>query len=130
MTYNTLAYENGLPALWARPVPSGVVERNEFRDLGEWLTSAPHTFRKRLFDHLHDDTFIDPETGKYWESSDDQAIYLSMLELAGSHSRHLYRVMYVYNFREMSHCFHGNNLSEGRARRIRGLSKYQPLGQL
>ena len=130
MTYNTLRYDNGLPALWARPVPDDVLMENAFRDLGEWITSAPHTFRKQLFNHLREDTFRDPETGDYWESADDQAIYLAMLELAGNHSLHLHRVLYVYNFRESSHCFHGSDLSEGRARRIRQLPRYSPLENL
>jgi len=127
MTYNTLRYDRGLPALWARPVPEEVVTANAFREMEEWVTSAPHTFRRRLFDHIDEATFRDPETGDYWESADDQAIYLAMLELAGRHARHLHRVTYVYNFRELSHCFHGSDLSEGRARRIRRQAKYRPL---
>jgi glycosyltransferase involved in cell wall biosynthesis len=130
MTNNTLRYDNGLPALWARPFPREVIENNGYRDLGEWISSAPHTFRKRLFNHLREDTFLDPETGDYWESADDQAIYLAMLELAGHHALHLHRVLYVYNFRESSHCFHGADLSEGRARRIRQLPRYSLLETL
>jgi glycosyltransferase involved in cell wall biosynthesis len=130
MTYNTLSYINGLPALWAREVPKKVIEQNSFRDYGEWITSALHSFRKKLFDHLEDETFIDPDTGELWESSDDQALYLSMLELSGHHSRHLHRVTYVYNFREDSHCFGGNEESEARAKRIRQSNRYEPLEKL
>jgi glycosyltransferase involved in cell wall biosynthesis len=130
MTYNTLRYDNSLPALWARPIPDEVVEQNAIRDLDEWITSAPHTFRKQLFNHLPEETFYDPETGEYWESADDHAIYLAMLELAGRHARHLYRVTYVYNFRESSHCFHGSDLSIGRARRIRLQPRCLPLDVL
>jgi glycosyltransferase involved in cell wall biosynthesis len=130
MTYNTLCYENGFPALWARPVREEVVARNGFREMDEWMTSAPHTFRRGLFNHLHEETFRDPETRDYWESADDQAIYLAMLELAGRHARHLYRVTYVYNFRESSHCFHGSDLSRGRACRVRQQEKYRALESL
>ncbi len=130
MTYNTLSYLNGLPALWAREVPTQVIEQNSFRDYVEWITSALHSFRKPLFDHLEDETFIDPDTGEFWESSDDQALYLSMLELSGYHSRHLHRVTYVYNFREDSHCFGGNEESEARAKRIRQSNRYEPLDKL
>jgi len=130
MTYNTLSYRNGLPALWARPVPPEVIANNAFREMGEWVTSAPHTFRRELFGHIREETLRDPDTGEYWESADDQAIYLAMLELAGRHARHLHRVTYVYNFRELSHCFHGSDLSEARARRIRQQPKYQPLESL
>jgi glycosyltransferase involved in cell wall biosynthesis len=130
MTYNTLRYLNGFPALWAKEVPKDVIERNGFRDGQEWITSALHTFRKKLFDHIEAETFIDPQTGELWESSDDQALYLSMLELSGHHSRHLHRVTYVYNFREDSHCFSGNEESEARARRIRQMKRYEPLVKL
>jgi hypothetical protein len=98
--------------------------------MDEWVSSAPHTFRSELFGHVLEGTLIDPETGEYWESADDQALYLAMLELAGRHARHLDRVMYVYNFREDSHCFAGSTLSQGRALRIRRQSRYLPLERL
>lgn len=130
MTYNTLRYLNGLPALWAREIPREIVQNNSIRDCEEWFTSALHSFRKTLFNHIEKESFIDPETEEFWESSDDQALYLSMLELSGFHSRHLSRVTYVYNFREDSHCFGGNRESEYRAMRIRRSKKYQPLKKL
>ena len=130
MTYNTLRYRNGLPALWARAVPPEVIANNAFREMGEWVTSAPHTFRCELFGHIKEETLRDPATGEYWESADDQAIYLAMLEIAGLHARHLHRVTYVYNFREISHCFQDSSLSEARALRIRQQPKYQPLDTL
>jgi glycosyltransferase involved in cell wall biosynthesis len=130
MTYNTLRYLNGMPALWARPVPEEIITGNAYRDMDEWVSSAPHTFRSELFGHVLEGTLIDPETGEYWESADDQALYLAMLELAGRHARHLDRVMYVYNFREDSHCFAGSTLSQGRALRIRRQSRYLPLERL
>lgn len=130
MTYNTFCDLDGMPALWAREVPQEIIEQNSFRDYGKWITSALHSFRKTLFDHLEEETFIDPDTGKLWESADDQALYLSMLELSGHHSRHLHRVTYVYNLHEGSHCFGGNEESEARAKRIRQSNRYEPLKKL
>jgi len=130
MTYNTFRSLDGMPALWAQKVPKQVIEQNSFRDYGEWTTSALHSFRKELFGHLLDETFIDPDTGDLWESADDQALYLSLLELSGHHSRHLYRVTYIYNFREDSHCFSGSKESESRAKRIRQSHRYNPLEKL
>ena len=130
MTYNTLRVHNGPPVPWARKFPQAVINQNAFRDQTEWSASHLHTFRKGLFDHLDEETFIDPLTGDYWECADDQAIYLGMLELAGQHSRHLNRVTCVYNFWEASHSFHDNDKSVAAAERIRQMDRYQPLKQL
>lgn len=130
MTYNTPRYVSGLPALWAEPFPAAIVAANAFREMGGWISSHPHTFRRALFDHVREETLLDPKTGGFWESADDQAIYLAMLELAGRHSRHLYRAMYVYNFHEQSHAYVDGASSEARARRIRQQPKYQPLEAL
>jgi glycosyltransferase involved in cell wall biosynthesis len=127
MTYNTPRYAAGPPALWAERIPDTVVEANAFRETDGWISSHPHTFRQKLFSHVRDETMIDPDTDAYWESADDQAIYLAMLELSGRHSRHLHRVMYVYNFHELSHAYGDGAGSEARARRIRKQLKYLPL---
>lgn len=130
MTYNTPRYVSGVPALWAERIPDEIIAANAFREWGEWTSSHPHTFRRELFDHIREETLLDPETGDYWASADDQAIYLAMLELAGRHSRHLYRAMYVYNFHEQSHAYIDGAGSEARAGRIRLQPKYQPLDSL
>lgn len=130
MTYNTLRINNGPPVAWARKFSRRIVENNFFRDQREWGASHLHTFRKKLFDHIDAQTFIDPETGDYWECADDQALYLSLLELAGSHSRHIYRITCVYNFWESSHCYHESEKSVATAGRIRKLPRYQPLAHL
>jgi glycosyltransferase involved in cell wall biosynthesis len=130
MTYNTPRYVSGPPALWAGRIPQEIVATNAFRDMGGWISSHPHTFRRELFDHVHEEALLDPETGAFWESADDQAIYLAMLELAGGHSRHLHRALYVYNFHEQSHAYGDGAGSEARARRIRQQPKYRPLESL
>ena len=130
MTYNTLCYPDGRVPPWAKPYPRAVVSANAYRDYSGWPSSHLHSFRRRLFDHLRPETLIDPDTGNLWESADDQAIYLAMLELSGRHARHLNRVTYVYNFGEQSHT-HGNpEESEQRARRIRQGEKYALLDRL
>jgi len=130
MTYNTLRFYKGAPAVWVHEVPRQVVETNSFREYDGWISSALHSFRKKLFNHLDDDTFIDPETGEFWESADDVALYLGMLELAGYHSKHLNRVTYIYNFHEDSHFFKDSSGSKTREKCIRQLKKYLPLEKL
>jgi len=130
MTYNTLCYPNGQIPFWAKPYPDRVIRENGFREFPDWPSSHLHTFRQQLFRHLRADTFLDPETGAYWESADDQAIYLAMLELSGHHARHLNRVTYVYNFWESSHSFVCPDSTQERAMRIRRTKKYMPLDRL
>ena len=130
MTYNSIRNSNGPPSSNALSFPKEVIENNSFRDQQGWRSSALHTFRKRLFDHLDDSVFIDPESGTYWECADDQALYLSMFELAGRHSRHINRITYIYNFREMSHSYMDQAGSISVAERIRRGKRFQPLSGL
>lgn len=130
MTYNTLRVHNGPPVPWAKGFSQAVIKQNAFRDVTGWTASHLHTFRKKLFDHLDEDTFLDPKTGLYWECADDQAIYLSMFELAGRHSKNINRISYVYNFNESSHAYTDHEKSKECAARIRAGKKYQPIDVL
>ncbi|PLX78351.1 MAG: hypothetical protein C0616_14765 [Desulfuromonas sp.] len=130
MTYNTLCYPDGRIPPWAKPYPRTVVVANAYRDCPDWSSSHLHSFRRPLFDHIRPETFIDPLTDELWESADDQAIYLAMLELAGRHARHLERITYVYNFWEQSHIYESTQESEQRAARIRRGERYSPLVRL
>lgn len=130
MTYNSPRLSSGPAAPWARPVPKKVVASNTFRDQPEWTSSHLHTFRKKLFDHLPMEVMIDPDTGDYWECADDQALYLAMLELAGAHARHIYRVTCVYNYWEASHAYNDGQRSRDLAAKIRRAQRRQPLERL
>lgn len=130
MTYNTFKYRNGKIPKSLKPVPKKVLRNNAYRDYFRWISSHLHTFRQSLFTHIREESYIDPVTGTFWESADDQAIYLCMLELAGGHSRHLYRITYVYNFRDISEENKDKPGGLSRVRRIRALPKYEPLNRL
>jgi len=130
MTYNTFKHHNGRIPKTLKPVPKKVLRNNSYRDYFRWISSHLHSFRQQLFTHIRKESFIDPDTGKFWESADDQAIYLCMLELAGRHSCHLYRVTYMYNFRDISEENKDKQGGLNRVRRIRSLPKYEPLKQL
>jgi len=130
MTYNTHRYADKHKEIVAHPVPDEVIRNNSFREYEKWITRHLHTFRQELFTHLKEETFIDPQTGNYWASADDQAIYFSMLELSGFHSRHIYRETYVYNYHENSDDVLDLSGSRDRAARIRKMPKYQTLHHL
>lgn len=130
MTYNSARLAAGPPASWARPYSAAVVHANAFREQEEWTASHLHSFRRKLFDHLNGDSFIDPQTGQFWECADDQALYLALLELCGEHARHLDRITYVYNFRDASHSFQNAARSVSVAARVRRSKGYLPLARL
>lgn len=129
MTHNTFRYFTRGRAGRAStmlPVPRGRVEKSSVRK-APWNTSHLHSFRAELFFHLDEESLVDPESGRYWESAVDKAIYLPMLELAGHHARHLFRVTYVYNFRESSQAKEYIAAQQERKQRISCLPAYQPL---
>lgn len=128
-TYNTLRLSDGRLPTQFRPIPARVIRANAFRD-HVWMSTAPHTFRAELFSHVDETSLIDPDTGEYWANADDLALYFAMLELAGSHSRHIHRVMYIYNYREYSETRKDGAGQLDRADRIRRAPRYRPLEQL
>jgi len=126
MTYNTCRYAGGRLTGKMFPISESVTRDNTHRE-SPWVSSALHTFRQELLDHFDESCMINPETGDYWENADDQAFYWTLLELAGSHSRHLYRVTYIYNFRESSE-FSVDREGQGRrSKSIRRLKRHRPL---
>ena len=129
MTYNSWAFPDGRPSVNSEPVPDRVIAENAYRDY-PWISSHLHSFRRELFDFVREESLIDPETGKYWMSSVDQAQFLPMLELAGRHAIHLDRVMYVYNLRESSIINTQRERQAAAARRVRAMPRYKPLERL
>ena len=101
MTYNTLARHPDGKLLRPLGPPSCVVRDNAFRDW-EWMTSHLHSFRAPLVRHVPAACLTDPTTGAFFDMAQDVAFGLAMLELAGHHARHLYRITYTYNFRALS----------------------------
>ena len=98
MTYNTQRESTGVIP-FQLPPPREIRRSCSYRDY-PWATSHLHTFRRKLFDHVPEEVMVDPETGDLWESADDVALYLYMLELAGEHARHIWRITCLYNFHE------------------------------
>ncbi len=111
-------------------IPRGIVETNAFRECDIWFSSHLHTFRAELFYHVKEESMIDPQTGEYWKNADDQALYLSMLELAGRHSLHINRITYIYNLHVDSEIKLDPKGQRDRDLRIRKMPKYEPINNL
>jgi glycosyltransferase involved in cell wall biosynthesis len=129
MTYNTWAFSDGRPALNSSPTPERVVRARSYRDHA-WTSSHLHSFRAKLFRHVREESLIDPETGDYFRSAVDMAHYFPMLELCGTHARHLERVLYVYNLHPGSIEKSQREYQLGCEKRIRGLERYGALASL
>ena len=128
MTYNTQRESTGVIP-FQLPPPRAVRHARSYRD-HPWTTSHLRTFRRALFDHVPEDVMIDPETGEHWESADDIALYLWMLELAGDHARHLWRITYFYNFHERTEYRLDREGQLAREGRIRQGRRAEPLDHL
>jgi hypothetical protein len=89
-----------------------------------------HSFRRELFDHVKEADLIDPETGQYFRSAVDMSHYFPMLELSGTHARHVRRVLYIYNLHSGSLIASKRVAQLGCERRIRALPRYVPLLRL
>lgn len=96
MTYNTQRESTGVIP-FQLPPPRDVRRNRSYREY-QWATSHLHSFRRPLFDHVPEKTMVDPESGEHWKSADDVALYLYMLELAGAHALHIWRITCLYNF--------------------------------
>ena len=128
MTYNTQRESTGVIP-FQLPPPREIRRNRSYRDY-EWATSHLHSFRRPLFDHVPEKTMVDPETGEYWESADDVALYLYMLELAGDHTRHLWRITCLYNFHEQTEFRLDRDGQLDREERIRKGDLARPLSEL
>lgn len=129
VTYNTCTYSNRRPRTRNSPIPKRVINMNAVRD-SRWYSGNPRTFRRELLEYVGYDSWIDPATGDYWYCADDQAYFLALLELAGFHSKHIYRICYIYNYREQSEDRVNYERSQDCMRRIRKQHKYKPLAFL
>ena len=128
MTYNTLMTSRG-KLVKPFPIPGRVLRTNTFRE-NRAYGRALHSFRQELFTHLREESLIDPDTGEYFISGDDKAFHVSLQELAGRHSKHLYRVTYVYNYSGFDPEY-GDIEDQGiRTDRIFQMPKYEPLNKL
>jgi len=99
-TFNTFSRADGVVPIALGPSRKDLTD-GRVRQIA-WTTSALHTFRKELFDHIDPETFLNPKTGILWESAHDMATYLPMIELASTHARHVYRTTYFYNIHDSS----------------------------
>lgn len=128
MTYNTLRQTDGT-VLFQLPPPREVRRLRSYRQ-APWTTSHLRTFRMRLYRLVPSQHLNDPTTGSHWDMAPDIAVYLAMLEMAGEHARHIYRVTCTYHPHAMSEHVRDRARQLATDERIRDLPPCQPLKSL
>ena len=94
MTYGQFFYYPEGIVGFAQAVPPEVIENNSFREHSRG-TTALRTFYAGLFHKINTDDLL--YQGKFFPSAWDLAMMWPILEMAGTHSRFIPEVLYVYN---------------------------------
>ncbi len=128
MTFNTLRRTDGT-ILFQLP-PSRAVRRNRSYRQAPWTTSHLRTFRVGLYHLIPEQHLMDPTTGNFWAMAPDMAVYLAMLEMAGKHARHIYRITCTYHPHAMSEHIRDRAGQLAADKRIRALTPCEPLRKL
>ena len=96
MTYGSyMYYPFGTEGVEPSDYPSEVVEKNVYRE-DDWRATHLRTFKKKLWDNINQDDFID-EDGEYYKMAYDQAMMLPMLEMAREYAAYTPEILHVYN---------------------------------
>tara|TARA_R110001599_G_scaffold229246_1_gene428445 strand:+ start:121 stop:1713 length:1593 start_codon:yes stop_codon:yes gene_type:complete len=96
LTYGTYVYHpTGRQGVEPSKYPDVVVENNSFRS-DQWRASHLRTFKTKLFEHI-DLEDLKNDDGHFFKTAYDQALMLPLLEIAGSRSQYIDKIMHVYN---------------------------------
>lgn len=129
MTYGQFRYVPQDRYGRAQQLPLHVIQNCNFRSY-DWVTSAPRTFYAQLFNKIDPKDLMDHD-GKFFKVAWDLAYMFPMLEMAGSHSRFIARILYDYN--------RSNSINDDKVnlelqialdKSIRLKKKYQALAEL
>lgn len=113
---------------WSKDYDVDVKRENKYRE-ARWIATHLRTFKFGLVNYLNEELFKDP-AGNFYKSSTDFALFLPILELAGTHSMFIDEVLYVYNHRE-DQVYSEERMLEQRKneKEIREKPKLQPLSE-
>lgn len=94
VTYGQFVHwPSGTPG-WAAPVPDEIIKHNAFRQY-TWVTTALRTFYAGLFHRINVSDLLYGD--EFFPMAGDLAYMWPILEMAGTHSRFIPDVLYVYN---------------------------------
>ncbi|BDC34781.1 hypothetical protein Noda2021_07390 [Candidatus Dependentiae bacterium Noda2021] len=112
----------------ARQIPDTIIQTNAHRDY-EWVATHLRTFYAGLFQQIRQEDLM--YENKFYSVTWDLAFMFPMLEMAGSHSRYIDRIMYVYNCNNPISDFRiAAQLQGAYEKDIRSKPRYMPLQSL
>jgi hypothetical protein len=117
----------------AQQIPVTVLAQNTIRQY-TWVTSALRTYKAKLFKHIKlEDLQYTSQQGekKFFETANDIAIMIPMVEIAQWHTRFIPDVLYIYNAATQFSTF---KVKPGKEKELEALIRskkpYQPLKAL
>jgi len=126
-TYGSyMYYPYGFVGLEPSSYSNDVIKQNRYRE-DEWRASHLRTFKKKIWDKIKKEDFIDSD-GNYYKMAYDQAIMLPILEMTGPKSMYIEEVLHVYN---IANSLNVSKIKEKEQyetmRRIRKKARYERL---
>ena len=130
MTYGQYMFGPPFRRGHCKQIPDEVIAANSFREDPYWYSSHLRTFYAELFHQIQVEDFRHND-GKFFSMAWDVALMLPMLEMAGTHSKFISEILYIYNL--------DNPISDHAIDRsyqlnldimIRKKTKYHPLQEL
>ncbi len=108
-------------------LPSDVIRKGNFRNY-KWVTSHLQTFYAGLFKKIQKESLM--RGGVFLPMAGDLAFIMPLLEMAGSHTRYIHEVLYLYNrINPISDHKKNLNLQSQCEGYVRSLPSYEKLGQ-
>ena len=96
ITYGSYAeFPTGHRGYFAKEIPERIVSSNSFRE-HEWCASHLRTFKYHLWSKIKKKDLLDDD-GLFYKMGWDLAFMFPMLEMAGSRSKYVDTVLYMYN---------------------------------
>jgi glycosyltransferase involved in cell wall biosynthesis len=125
MTYGSyMVYPDKTVGAWQQ-IPDSIIRANGFRQ-AKWVSSHLRTFYAKLFKLIKKEDLL--HENQFFKVTWDMAFMFPMLEMAGTHSRHISEILYVYNQSNPINDFKINlPLVLSMDKLIRSKSKYSPL---
>ncbi len=124
-TYGQFQYYPQSAPGWARELPSEVIQKNQIRYY-DWVTTHLRTFYAGLFQKIQIQDLL--YNGRFFTTAGDLAYTWPIVEMAGSHSRFIPDVLYIYNVASQLNDHKVNlNLQRYFTYVIRGRTPYTPV---
>ncbi len=93
--YGNYITTDGEVCPWSQDYPLKAKITGTYRSVG-WLAAHPKSFRYGLLRHVHESALTD-SNGTYFRTAGDHALFLPILELAGTRTGFWKQPLYVYN---------------------------------